>query len=158
MTWSWSDLDLRSTFEDKKYIWGQVLRSKSTYSEPAQRGWHDGVIFIFVSLISKKVINEKTFPWKMIIFRLMTSGAKPLTLGQIWSETLWGHEGSSLTLFWIILGNFGDNSACLRKIIIFSKFDLWWPQHWSDLQMTLVKVWDLLAVYLTPLVACGKVV
>ena len=75
LTLTWPDW--RSNFQI------DLSRSKSTCFEPAWRGEHDGVIFIFVSPISKNFINERPSPWKTI-FYLMTSGAKILTLGQIW--------------------------------------------------------------------------
>ena len=55
LTWPWPDL--RSNLEI------DLLRPKGKCSESARRVKHDGVIFIFVSLISKS-INEKLTPWK----------------------------------------------------------------------------------------------
>ena len=80
---------------------------------------------------------QKGYQWKKnvsvktIIFRLVTSGAKTelLTLDQIWSKTLLGHE-ESYPVFFLTLPmchTFGINSHCLRKIPIFSEFDLRWP-------------------------------
>ena len=54
--WPALDLDLRSNFEI------DLSRSNSTCSEPARRGEHVGIIFIFISLIHKKVINEIPSP------------------------------------------------------------------------------------------------
>ena len=70
LTLTWPDL--RSNFQI------DLQRSKCTCFEPARRGEHGGVIFIFVSI--KKVINEKQSQWKTIIFLLMTSGAKTIDL------------------------------------------------------------------------------
>ena len=77
LTLTWPDL--RSNFQI------DLLRSKSTCSEPARRGEHDGIIFIFVSPISKKVLMKNRIREKTIFFIWWPLEPKLLKLGQIWS-------------------------------------------------------------------------
>ena len=74
----WPDLDLtrgqilKLTFQGQKFM----FRNGSTRRIRCHFHFHISHI--------QKVINEKPSPWKTIIFYSMTSGAKLLTLGQIW--------------------------------------------------------------------------
>ena len=125
-TWSWSDLDLTLTWPDVKFSkWH--FNVKSARFEPARRGKQDGIIFIFVSLISKKVINEKSSPWKTTIFHLMTSGAKIIDIrSNLIEERSRGIRRASQHFFFelflaIKLLRYG---GCLRKNYYFIEI---WP-------------------------------
>ena len=117
MIWPWPGL--RSNFEIDLWM------SKGVCFKLVQWGEHDGVIFIFVSLMSKKVINEKPFPWKTIIFHLMTSETQLLTLGQIWLKKVakaWRELPNALFKFFLATYHtWGDNSDWLEKNCYFLK-------------------------------------
>ena len=153
---SWCDLDpawpvLRSNVEI------DLSRSKSTCFEPAGRGEHDGAIIIFI-YPTKKVINGKNTNTsvKMITFHWWPLESKLLTLCQIWSKNVTGPwwELSSFFLFLlavILLGKilfFCENCYFLKILPLVTSI-LTWPEN------DLVKVWDLVAVYLMPFTACS---
>ena len=65
-----------------------------------------------------------------IFFSLMTSGVKSIDLRSNLIEKRYRGMKRAIQCFFRILPSyhtFGDNSECLRKTAIFSKFDLWWP-------------------------------
>ena len=152
----WPRPDLRSNFEI------DLSMSKSTCFGSARRGEHDGIIYIFISLISKSCWR-KTISVKTTTFHLMTSGAKTIDLRSNIIKSIaraWGElPNASFECFLAIIVTFGDNSDCLQKIVIFSKFDIWWAPvtlifTWPENK--LVKVWDLVAVFLMPLPLVAK--
>ena len=77
----------------------------------------------------KNVINKKRLPEKLYVFFDDLWRQNSWTQVKPDRKTLQEHEESSPLLFQILLSyhTFGDNSVCLRKITIFSKFHLWWP-------------------------------
>ena len=123
-TWvmTWPIPDLRLDFEI------DLVRSKSTCVELSRRGEHDGVIFVFISFISKKwpmknhIRENDNFSFDI----WLPLDPNLLTLGQIWLEKV---TGALRELFWIFPAyhTFGDNGDYLQKNTIFSNFDLWWP-------------------------------
>ena len=90
-----SDLDL--TWPEVKF-WNWLLKIKSKFFEPAQRGKHDGIILTFISLISKKLSiktlmrekNDKYF------FTSWPLEPKPLTFGQINVSVAWRELSNAL--------------------------------------------------------------
>ena len=77
----------------------------------------------------KNVINKKRLP-ENYMFSLMTSGGKTLELrSNLIAKRCKNTKRAHHCFFQILLSyhTFGDNSVCLRKITIFSKFHLWWP-------------------------------
>ena len=136
MTGLWPDL-----------TWGQTLKLtfqvKNTCFEPARRGKHDGIIFIFY-LSYQKVINKKTISLKTISFIWWSLEPKLFNSGQIWWQKV-ARTWIKLTIvFFLILPGyhtFGDNSACLRKNNYFLKI---WPLVTSgDLNIDLNSEHDL---------------
>ena len=74
LTWT----DLRSDFET------DLSRSNSTWSKPTRRGEHDGVILIFIFLISKKSYQWKTISGKNDNF----------SFDDLWSQNCWPYVKS----------------------------------------------------------------
>ena len=120
MIWPWPNL------------WSNIQidlpRSKSICFEPAWRGKYDGVVFISY-LPYQKNYEWKTISVKNTFFIWWPPEPKLLTLGQIWSANVTGTWRELSNAFSILPSHhtFGDNSDCLRKIAVFSKFDHWWP-------------------------------
>ena len=119
MTWPWPGL--RSDFEidlsGQKYI----FRTRSTRKT---RWCH------FHFRVSYQKVIKKTSPWKHDIFYLMTSGAKAIELKSNRIAKCRKSIIRAYHCFRRIFPSyhiFGDNSACLRKITIFSKLHLSWP-------------------------------
>ena len=103
------DLDPRSNFDL------DLLRSKDTFSEASRRAEHDGAIFIFVSLLSKKLLPKNNLREKRIFFLWWPLEPKLLTLGQIWR--CWGLKRATRCFFRIppSCHTFWDICECLRK-------------------------------------------
>ena len=81
---------------------------------------------------------------------------KLLTLGKIWSKgvsRIWEElpnaffEFSPAIILLEIIAIVCEKKSLFSRNLIFG--DLWWPKYWPDLKMTLLKLWDLVAVYLT---------
>ena len=113
LTWS----DLRSGFEI------DLSRSKSTCFKPARWGVHDGVIYIFISLIKKlsmkSHLREKRqfFIWRPLV-------PKSLILGRIWSQNvivLRKESSPILFLNFSQLSTSGNNSDYVAKKSLFSQ-------------------------------------
>ena len=122
MIWPWPDLTggqiFKFTFQCQKvHVSNRLDEAKTMVS--------------FYSRIShiKKVINEKPSPCKRPFFIWWPLEPKLLTLGQTWSDNYRSIRRAPQWLIRILLSyhTYGDNSDCLRKIAIFSKFDLWRP-------------------------------
>ena len=129
---SWSDLDLTLTWPDPRSSFEiDLSKSKVHVSNRLERGAHDGAIFILVSLISKKKIlmnnylREKRQSFIWCFFGAKTADLRSNLIG----NRCRGMRRAPQCFFQILPGYyaFGDNSDCLKKIVIFSKFDLWWP-------------------------------
>ena len=87
LTLTWPEVKL--TFNIKKYMFRIGLTRRTRWCH-----------FYFRISHIKKVINEKPYlSMKIIIFHLMTSGAKTIDLGQIWSKIVTGTEESSPMFF-----------------------------------------------------------
>ena len=121
----WSDLDL--TWPGVKFSnWPLKVKKYMFWAGSTRRTrW----CHFHISHI-KKVINEKTSPWKTIAVHLMTTGDKIIDLRWNLIEKCYrGMKRTPQCVFRILLSyySFGGNSDRLQKIAIFSKFDLWWP-------------------------------
>ena len=161
LTLAWPDL--RSNFEL------DLSRSKSKWFELARRGKNDGIIFILVSLISKKLLMMNNLREKRQLFIWRPVEPTLLTLGQIVSQTIvmaWRELPNALYEFFLAITLVEIIAIACEKIVIFiacekSLFyqnltfgDLWWPQYWHDLKMSFIKVRDIVAFYLIPFTAC----
>ena len=90
LTFTWPDLRLDFEID--------ISTSESTWSEPARRGEHNGISFIFMYLI-KRVTNENHLREKWKLFIWWRLEPKLLSLCKIWSKKLPEHEESSLQCF-----------------------------------------------------------
>ena len=118
------DLDPRSNFDL------DLLRSKDTFSEASRRAEHDGAIFIFVSLLSKKLLPKNNLREKRKFFLWWPLEPKLLTLGQIWAKNAtgaWRELPDAFFEFLLAVILFEIFANVCEKIAIFSTFDLWWP-------------------------------
>ena len=110
---------------DTQMIWldFDLSRSKSTCFEPIRRGKHDGVTFIFVSVISKKQSMKNHLREKRQFFIWWPVEPKLLSLRQIWSENgaMASRQISNVFLILPSYHTLGVNSRCLWKNIYFLK-------------------------------------
>ena len=122
---SWFDLDL---------TWGQIFRftfqvQKVHVSNRLDEA-NTTVSFLFHISHIKKGINEKPSPWKTTFFIWWPLELQLLILGQIWSENVtgtWGELINSFFEFFLAIIRLETITiVCKKKIVIFSKFDLWW--------------------------------
>ena len=141
MIWPWPDLDLRSNFQIG------LSKLKSICLKPAWRGKHDGVIFIFVSPISKKVINEKKhLREKRQFFFWWPLEPKLLTLGEIWLGNVtgaWGELPNAFSEFFLAIMLLGiiamvcEKSYFLEIRHLVTSGDLNIDLTWNDLSKSL---------------------
>ena len=150
MAWTWPELSLNFAID--------LSRPKSTYSEPARWG-KTMVPFYFRFSHIAKLSMKNNLHEKRYFFIWWPLEPKLLTLGQIWLKNItlaWDLSysclnSSQLSYFW------SKWRLYAKKVAIFLKFDLCWLLMTSILtwpENKLVKVWDLVAVYLVSLAPC----
>ena len=155
MTWLWPDLDLTSGPILKLTFRSRKIHVSNRVDEP-----NTMVPFLLSLIVShiKKVFNEKTISVRNDNFSfdgLWSQNCRPKVKSD--QKTLLEHEESCPMFFFSsLLSHFWAYLIAIvcEKVVIFSKFNLWWPQYWPDLKMTCVKVWDLVAIYLMTFAAC----
>ena len=150
LTWPWPDL--RSNFEI------DLSTSRIKCSEPARQVKHDGVIFIFVSPISK------CYQWKTVsVENDNFSWAKTVDLrSNMIKKRYWGMKRAIQCFFEFFLDMIRlellaivCEKSLVSQNLIFG--DLWCPQYWPEPKMMFIKVWQPIAVYLMPFATCRLV-